>query len=722
MDAGTSGRVEASGCGQDVLSWRCFHVWDRRHVSFALRYSRRTTEDCNILVQKPTDPAASLGVLAIRTRLFNLLPKGMGLSEPIWKVRHQRFLLVLWGHVVAFPLLAWFFERTALEALIPASLVATFACAAALPNGSRRVRSVLVSIGLATASSFIVHLSGGYIEFHFHYFVMATLLVLYHDWAPLLTLVGFAAVEHGLIGGVNPHSVYNHPAALAAPWKWAALHALYIAAACVGSIVAWRKSEQDVQELQRANNRLEPEVERRTMAEQHLQQAHDELELKVHQRTEELEKANEALVLEMGQRKFAETALRQAVERYERQGRLFEGVVSTTPDFVYLFDVQGGLLYANRRLLEVSGMQLPDVIGKTCRELGCEQWHHDMHMREITQVIETKRLIKGEVSYKAPLTGVFGIYEYIFTPVLGPDGNVEFIAGTSRDITDRKRTENEIRHLLDQAQRREQELREKQEQLVQAAKMASLGEMASGIAHELNNPLNNIGLIVGNVIHRLRQASLDAAIEHSLMLVEHEITKAATIINHLRTFARKATPVRESVAVNEVVQQAVRLLQRQLAVANIHLESSYAVDDLVVFGNALQLEQVVVNLVTNARDAVQQTEAKSISVWTAREDGEAVIAVKDTGEGIAPATAPRIFDPFFTTKDVGKGTGLGLSISYQILKDMGGSISIDSQTGAGSTFTIRLPLAHCPATEPDADSPEEVPPPPLGGTIPHVNY
>ena len=103
---------------------------------------------------------------------------------------------------------------------------------------------MLVSIGLATASSFIVHLSGGYIEFHFHYFVMATLLVLYHDWAPLLTLVGLAAVEHGLIGGVNPHSVYNHPAALAAPWKWAALYALYIAAACVGSIVGGGKANK----------------------------------------------------------------------------------------------------------------------------------------------------------------------------------------------------------------------------------------------------------------------------------------------------------------------------------------------------------------------------------------------------------------------------------------------------------------------------------------------
>jgi PAS domain S-box-containing protein len=141
----------------------------------------------------------------------------------------------------------------------------------------------------------------------------------------------------------------------------------------------------------------------------------------------------------------AEESLHGAVERYEHQVRLFERVTSTTPDFVYVFDLQGRFLYANRRLLEVWGMQLADVIGKTTRELGYEQWHHDMHMREIAQVIATKGPIKGEVPFKAPLTGIFGIYEYIFTPVIGPDGEVESIAGTTRDVTERKRTEEALR-------------------------------------------------------------------------------------------------------------------------------------------------------------------------------------------------------------------------------------------------------------------------------------
>jgi len=143
--------------------------------------------------------------------------------------------------------------------------------------------------------------------------------------------------------------------------------------------------------------------------------------------------------------KRADVALREAVDRYERQVRIFNGVASTTPDFVYLFDLQGRFIYANRCLLQTWGMELSDVIGKTWRELGYEQWHHDMHMSEIAHVIETKRPIKGEVPFKAPRTGIFGVYEYIFTPVLGPDGEVEMIAGTTRDITDRKRAEEELR-------------------------------------------------------------------------------------------------------------------------------------------------------------------------------------------------------------------------------------------------------------------------------------
>jgi PAS domain S-box-containing protein len=127
--------------------------------------------------------------------------------------------------------------------------------------------------------------------------------------------------------------------------------------------------------------------------------------------------------------------LAEARAGWERQVRLLEGVASTTPDFVYLFDLEGRFVYANRRLLEVWGVSLDQAVGRTPRELGYEQWHHDMHMREIAEVIETRRPIKGEVPLRAPLTGIFGIYEYIFTPVIGPDGEVELIGGTTRDVT-----------------------------------------------------------------------------------------------------------------------------------------------------------------------------------------------------------------------------------------------------------------------------------------------
>ncbi len=130
---------------------------------------------------------------------------------------------------------------------------------------------------------------------------------------------------------------------------------------------------------------------------------------------------------------------------YEHQSRVFDYIASTTPDFIYVFNLQGQFIYVNQRLLTVWGRSLDEAVGKTCLELGYEQWHHDMHMREIAQIIETKRPIRGEVPFHSARTGIYGVYEYIFTPVISPTGEVEAIAGTTRDVTERKEIEENLR-------------------------------------------------------------------------------------------------------------------------------------------------------------------------------------------------------------------------------------------------------------------------------------
>ncbi len=146
------------------------------------------------------------------------------------------------------------------------------------------------------------------------------------------------------------------------------------------------------------------------------------------------------LVQDITRQKTTEMALRDVADRLERQSRLFEQIASTTPDFIYVFDLQGRFLYANRRLLEVWGTTLEKAVGKSFAELGYPQWHADMHMRELRQVVATRQPIKGEVPFTGG-SGISGVYEYIFTPVLDSTGAVEVIAGTTRDVTARQRIE-----------------------------------------------------------------------------------------------------------------------------------------------------------------------------------------------------------------------------------------------------------------------------------------
>jgi C4-dicarboxylate-specific signal transduction histidine kinase len=259
----------------------------------------------------------------------------------------------------------------------------------------------------------------------------------------------------------------------------------------------------------------------------------------------------------------------------------------------------------------------------------------------------------------------------------------------------------DLRETTAEIERREQELREKQEQLIQAGKLATLGELTTGIAHELNNPLNNIGLFIGNAIDRIELGRVDPdTISEELNKAMEQVRKATEIISHLRTFGRAATVVYEPVEIVRVIERSLSLMHEQLRLRQIEVAVEPGTEPLIVDGNAIQLEQVFVNLLTNARDALSEAETKRISIACERRPPVGVVRLADSGPGVPDDLEQRIFDPFFTTKEVGAGTGLGLSITYGIVSEHGGTIELGEGPDGGAQFTITLPLGDSEEAHP----------------------
>lgn len=337
---------------------------------------------------------------------------------------------------------------------------------------------------------------------------------------------------------------------------------------------------------------------------------------------------------------------------------------------------------------------------RTCDDVSYEDWLGCVHPDDRSRVDHD---LRKAAETRCPLNSEFRI--------LRPDGTVRWLwskggtfadaqgrptrmSGITFDITARKEAEAHVIALLMQAEQREQELREKQAQLVQAAKLASIGELATGVAHEINNPLNNISLCADNLIDAVQAGIVnDELLLSELQLITAQVQKAALIVDHLRRFGRAAPQQRTAIHVHQVVRSALSLMREQLRLRNIDVETHWAPEDPQVQGNALQIEQVLLNLLTNARDAVSVTPTKVITVVTAVDKDWVIIRVVDTGIGISEDVKKRIFDPFFTTKEVGKGTGLGLSLSYGIIHEHQGRLSVDSRPGQGATFVVELPRA-----------------------------
>src|SRR3989454_11395739 len=210
----------------------------------------------------------------------------------------------------------------------------------------------------------------------------------------------------------------------------------------------------------------------------------------------------------------------------------------------------------------------------------------------------------------------------------------------------------DLRETTAEMQRREQELRDKQEQLVQAGKLATLGELTTGVAHELNNPLNNTGLFVGNAIDLLELGVGNKdQIVGELRRAMQQVRKATEIISHLRTFGRVASVSHEAVSLRQVIEGALSLMQEQLRLREIGVTVDLGPEEPVVVGNPIQLEQVFINLLTNARDALADAPRRAIRISASVGSAAVAIAFADSGAGIPPGLERRIFDPFFTTKE-----------------------------------------------------------------------
>ena len=179
-----------------------------------------------------------------------------------------------------------------------------------------------------------------------------------------------------------------------------------------------------------------------------------------------------------------------------------------------------------------------------------------------------------------------------------------------------------------------------------------------------------------------------------------QVRKASELISHLRTLGRVAPASQEPVSLRHVIERALALMQEQLRLRGIEVTIDLGLDEPLVVGNSIQLEQVFINLLTNARDAVANSPRKAIRISASVDRERVEVVVDDTGHGIPAGLERRIFDPFFTTKEVGKGTGLGLSITYGIIREHGGRISVVSRPGEGATFLIRLPLGSAETKEP----------------------
>jgi PAS domain S-box-containing protein len=583
-------------------------------------------------------PSASTAL----SRLWSLVPSGGSLPESVWRARHRFLVGLTFFHVVvialAGPVLGKHWELSfrslldddsALHVIVESLVVALFGILACWRRVGRTVQATFVGFGLMSASGILVHLSGGYIEFHFHFFVMLTFLALCQDWIAYLMAVAFVAVHHGVVGVLWPQSVYNHEAAFNAPWTWAGIHALFVLWSCVGSVVAWRFNE----------------------------------------------------------RAFAQTAL----------------ILQAAGEGIFGVDTEAQITFINPAAASLLGMDPRAIVGKklgqVVHHLATDGTQLPDDDSPILAPLKDRKAHQATDQIFGRIDGSYVPVDYVSTPMIERD-QLTGVVVSFNDITARHRSEAALQQSHRMLEETLLQLKTTQQQMLQQERLRAMGQMASGIAHDFNNSLSPI---VGFAELLMKNPDLPRETTQTYaQLINTAALDAASVIRRLRELYRDRTEgiVGDPIDLRRCIEEVIALTQprwkNQALGQGIGIHIDTRVEDVPRFpGDAAGIREMLANLIFNAVDAMP---AGGTITVRARPDGAAVrLEVSDTGTGMSDEIRQRCLEPFFTTKGQ-HGTGLGLSLVHSTVQRHGGTLTIESAPGRGTTFIVRLPLQDEPHT------------------------
>jgi PAS domain S-box-containing protein len=361
------------------------------------------------------------------------------------------------------------------------------------------------------------------------------------------------------------------------------------------------------------------------------------------------------------------TEQREMERRLHREQEFAGRLMESFPDLVIALDADARYTFVSPQIVNLLGFKPEELIGK--RMGGRTDPSDRTAMMEMFDDLIFQRLSVGEIEYRTQhKNGAWRVFRASARPLHDENGRITGVIASARDITEQQRL---------------------QQQLIQSERLAAMGQMIAGVAHELNNPLT---AILG-VTEMLRDQSKDETATRQLDLAYRQARRAAHIVQSLLVFSRPSTPRSTLLHLPDLLQRTLQLHEHSLRANHIHVDLAARPDLPTVLGDSNQLTQVFLNLIVNAEQAIHEVRDRGTLRIRLGVVGERVlITFQDDGVGIRRELLPRIFDPFFTTKRPGRGTGLGLSICMAIVREHNGDISAQPLPDGGSVFTVSLPV------------------------------